>query len=234
MSRRMKKRSGAFKYFLLIVLLVVLVVLFYLTNDDEIDSKSNDYNNPSEGISSNIIPNNNPSNEPSSKPSDNPSNPHIIDNTGTISGGSENIDVNSYDIYDKYIIVSDETTYAQSGYKYFIVRSYSEFEKYINTNLVSPFDNTYISKFETLNENTINDIKNSIDEDFFKSHCIIFVVDYSSKEIKSTISNIEVNENTASITIDRTIDNENVSKYITHLIPINSNSIRNVQINYIR
>ena len=234
MSRRMKKNSGAFKYLLLIILLVVLVVLFYLTNDDEIDSKSNDNNNPSEGISSNITPNNNPSNEPSNKPIDNPSSTPEIDNTGTISGGSENIDVNGYAIYDKYIIASNETTYAQSGYKYFIVRSYSEFEKYINTNLVSPFDNTYISNFEYINENTINDIKNTIDEDFFKSNCIIFVVDYSSKEIKSTIGNISVNENTASITIDRTIDNKNVSRYISHLIPINSTAIRNVSINYIR
>lgn len=234
MSRRMKKRSGAFKYLLLIILVVFLVVLFYLTNDDEIDSKSNDNNNPSEEISSNITPNNEPNNEPSSKPNDTPSTPPIIDNADTISGGSENIDVNGYAIYDKYIIASDKTTYAQSGYKYFIVRSYSEYEKYINTNLVSPFDNTYVSNFEDINKNTISDIKNTIDEDFFKSNCIIFVVDYSSKEIKSTIGNIGVNENTASITIDRTIDNKNVSKYITHLIPINSTSIRNVEINYIR
>ncbi len=153
---------------------------------------------------------------------------------GLFLGGGDIVNIDDYTLYDTYVIASEKTQYGDAGYKYFIVRSYSEYEKYINQNLKSPFDNTYISKYDTINEQTITNIKNKIDKQFFKDNCLIFVVDYSTKEIGAKITNVHISENTVTLNIDRTAQVTNTSKYTTYIVPIESSEIKSVSISYIR
>ena len=234
MSSRMKKNSGALKYIVLLILLIVLAVTFYATRENDDTQKPN--NNDTPNISDNPIikPNNQPSDDVNNNPSDSPSDNQSNEDDDTITGSMDNISTDTYIIYDTYVIASENTKYSQSGYKYFIVRSYSEFEKYINDNLQSPFDETFVSSFSSINEQTISNLKQNIDKEFFKSNCLIFVVDYAQKEISGNINNVQITDNTASLYIDRTVELENKSKFLTYIVPINSTSIKSVDINYIR
>lgn len=235
MSNRMKKKSGALKYLILIILVVVLAIVFYMTKQDNNIDNPSGTNQPSNSASPSQQPSQQPSEQPSQQPSEQPSGSSPSDpSSGTISGGGDIVNVDNYVLYDTYVIASEQTQYSQSGYKYFIVRSYTEYEKYINQNLKSPFEDSYVSNYKSLNEETLSTIKNNIDKDFFKSNCLIFIVDYGTKEINASITNIQISDNTVSLNIDRTIASENSSKYNTYIVPIQSSDIKSVSISYIR
>ena len=237
MNRKIKKDLGALKYIVLLIVLIVLAITFYATREND-DNQIQNNDNPNISDNPIIKPNNNPSdNLPNSNSSDNPNQSSQKENPNddeTITGGMDNISTTNYIIYDKYVIASENTKYSQSGYKYFLVRSYTEYEKYITNNLQSPFDTNYVSPFENTNTQTLETLKQAIDKEFFKSNCLLFVVDYGQKELGGEINNIQIVDNTVSLYIDRTVDVENKSKYTTYIIPINSTQIKSADINYIR
>lgn len=231
MSNRMKKKSGAMKYIVLLILLAILVFAYYFSNGDTQNPSNQQSNNPSNSSSSNINNNNNPSNNPNTPPINNNNDD---EHNGTISGGVDIINVDGHTLYDTYVIASENTKYAEAGYKYFIVKSYSEYEKYISNNLKSPFDSSYISNYTNVNEQTIANLQNTIDKEYFKNNCLVFVVDYSSKEVCAKITNIHISDDTLTLNIDRTIDSINKSKFTTYIVPLNSTSIKSVSISYIK
>lgn len=248
MSNRMKKKSGAGKYLALIIVLIILVIAFYTFNKED-DTNIN--NNPTSNQSNNENVNNNLSNDDNNQNSNNNEginiNTNVNNNEGTninneennndnetILGGTEIINSDTYTLYDTYVIASDKTQYGQSGYKYFIVRSYSQYEQYIGQNLLSPFDDTYVSQFDEINSQTLNNIKANISKEYFKNSSLLFVVDYSTKEINGKISNVQVSENEVTLNIDRTVETDKTSKYITYIVPIELTSIKSVAISYIR
>ena len=230
MSNRIKKKSGGVKYLALIIALIILVIIFYTVNKDEDTNIDNDIDNPSSSQSNNANENNN---DKHSENTDSNSNKNNNDDE-TISGGTEIITSDTYTLYDTYVIASDKTQYGQSGYKYFIVRSYSQYEQYIGQNLLSPFDSQYTSPFDELNIQTINNVKSNITKEYFKNASLIFVVDYSTKEINGKVSNVEISENDVTLNIDRTMETDKKSKYITHIVPIELTSIKSVSIKYIK
>ena len=220
-NKKFKNIPSGIKYLVLIVIVIILVIVFKgVTN-----SMYNEQPNPNEDINNNpaTSTDNNPAtstdNNPATSTDNNPTNPD-----DTIIGNKDNIDITQYTLFDTYIITSSHTQYGNYGWKYFLIRSYSEFINYVE-NYFTSVGNKDISA-------EINNLKENITSDFFKTGCVIIVVDYSLNDISGLVDNIMLSDTLATISINRNITNTYSSKYVTHVLPIKSNTIRTVQIQY--
>lgn len=210
-KKKFKKIPSGIKYLILIVVIIILVIIFKVVNN----SMYIEQPNPNEDITNN----------PATSIDNNPTNPATPTNPDdTIVGNGDNIDITQYTLFNTYIITSSHTQYGNYGWKYFLIRSYSEFTNYVE-NYFKTVDNKDIST-------EINNLKENITSDFFTTGCVIIVVDYSLNDISGLVDNIMLSDALATISINRNITNTDSSKYVTHVLPINSNTIKTVQIQY--
>ncbi|MDD4066763.1 MAG: hypothetical protein PHH22_02175 [Clostridia bacterium] len=215
-NKKFKNIPSGIKYLVLIVVVIILVIVFKVVTN----SMYSEQPNPNEDINNN--PSTSTDNNPATSTDNNPIDP--TDPDGTIIGNKDNIDITQYTLFDTYILTSNHTQYGNYGWKYFLIRSYSEFTNYVE-NYFTAIDNTDISA-------EISNLKENITSDFFKTGCVIIIVDYSLNDISGLVDNIMLSDTLATISINRNITNTNFSKYVTHVLPIKSNTIRTVQIQY--
>ena len=117
-------KGNLIKIVTLVILIVLVVITFNLTNENQ-ENKLNEENKGNQVSSVNSSKNDKEDNET------------IINDKKEEDIKSEVIEeekniIKQYKLYNNCVVTSETTQYKEVDYKYFIIRSYSEFEKYIN------------------------------------------------------------------------------------------------------
>ena len=205
-------KGNLIKIVTLVILIVLVVITFNLTNENQ-ENKLNEENKGNQVSSVNSSKNDKEDNET------------IINDKKEEDIKSEVIEegqniIKQYKLYNNCVVTSENTQYKEVDYKYFIIRSYSEFEKYINEYLVD-FNDADTQKYKDYNKNIIDNMLKDFDKDFFNENTVILLTDVNSiKQINGNIS--EISKDEAGI-VDLKIkkeENDNLSNSITYVIPI--------------
>lgn len=205
-------KGNLIKIVTLVILIVLVVITFNLTNENQ-ENKLNEENKGNQVSSVNSSKNDKEDNET------------IINDKKEEDIKSEVIEeekniIKQYKLYNNCVVTSENTQYKEVDYKYFIIRSYSEFEKYINEYLVD-FNDADTQKYKDYNKDIIDNMLKDFDKDFFNENTVILLTDVNSiKQINGNIS--EISKDEAGI-VDLKIkkeENDNLSNSITYVIPI--------------
>lgn len=205
-------KGNLIKIVTLVILIVLVVITFNLTNENE-ENKLNEENKGNQVSSVNSSKNDKEDNET------------IINDKKEEDIKSEVIEeekniIKQYKLYNNCVVTSENTQYKEVDYKYFIIRSYSEFEKYLNEYLVD-FNDADTQKYKDYNKDIIDNMLKDFDKDFFNENTVILLTDVNSiKQINGNIS--EISKDEAGI-VDLKIkkeENDNLSNSITYVIPI--------------
>ena len=209
-------KGNLIKVITLVVLIILVIITFDLTNKNQETGLIN--KNEGNKTSSNI----------SIKDEEKENNETIIDNKENDDKKEENNEIieeessiiKQYKLFNRYIVTSENTEYKEVDYKYFIIRSYSEFEKYINEYLIE-YNTQDSEKYETYNEEIKEKMLKEFDKDFFNQNSVILLSDVNSrKQINGNISEIaKGDEGVVDLKIKKE-DNENLTNSITYIIPI--------------
>lgn len=205
-------KGNLIKIVTLVILIVLVVITFNLTNENQ-ENKLNEENKGNQVSSVNSSKNDKEDNET------------IINDKKEEDIKSEVIEeekniIKQYKLYNNCVVTSENTQYKEVDYKYFIIRSYSEFEKYINEYIVD-FNDADTQKYKDYNKDIIDNMLKDFDKDFFNENTVILLTDVNSiKQINGNIS--EISKDEAGI-VDLKIkkeENDNLSNSITYVIPI--------------
>ncbi len=196
----------------LIILIVLVVVTFNLTKQNEEKKEGLQ----ASSITSSKEENKNDKKEDNEIEIDKDDDKNEEDNDVVVEE-EDNI-IRQFKLYNSYVITSENTQYKDVDYKYFIIRSYSEFEKYLNEYMIDYSDE---DKYISYNKTEKEDILKNIDKDFFNENSVIILSDVNSKkQINGNISEISIDE-------DKIVDlkikketNDNLSNAITYIIPV--------------
>lgn len=206
-------KGNLIKVITLVVLIILVIITFDLTNKNQETGLINDNNTNKSSSNTSLSDDKKEDNETIiDDKEDKEDNNEIVEEESNI--------IKQYKLFNKYIVTSENTEYKEVDYKYFIIRSYSEFEKYINEYLIE-YNTQDSEKYETYNAEIKEKILKEFDKDFFTQNSVILLSDVNSrKQINGNISEIaKGDEGLVDLKIKKE-DNENLTNSITYIIPI--------------